>query len=183
MVDLAAGVAQFEVDKLPVAEAQDIFVALFAVISKGCADRIAQVNLDAIQLLLAVIGQVYKSLNRLESRQHKVEFGIHMNSIIDNLLVKAGENNAKLRLSAAEALLKASSHPLVGVSAIIERAITKRASSEKHGSEPARPNVGETSPKHIAARLNLLTQLINAHNLAEQTAEVNRLTQYAISHL
>lgn len=118
-----------------------------------------QVNLDAIQLLLEVIGKVYKNLSRLESRQHKVEFGVHLHSIIDNLLVKAGENNAKLKLSAAEALLKASSHPLIGVSAVIERILAKRASSEKHGSEPSsssKPNVVETSPKHVAARLQLL---------------------------
>ena len=183
LIDLALAVGKFEVEKLDKAEGQDIFVALFAVISKGCADKIAQVNLEAIQLLSSVLGQVYKSLDRLESRQHKVEFGIHMNSIIDNLLLKMAENNAKLRLSAAEVLLKASFYPLIGVSAEIERVISKRASSEKQGSEHGRPNLGETSPKHIAARLHLLTQLINAHDFASQTAEVNRMTQYAISHL
>lgn len=90
---MTIGLAKFDFSRIETAEMQDIFVAMFAVIARGCADKIAQVNIDAIDLFVTIIQDVYKNFDRLESKQHKIEFGIHINSIIDSLLIKIGDNN------------------------------------------------------------------------------------------
>ena len=60
--------------------------------SDGNESSMPFLNIDAIDLFVTIIQDVYKNFDRLESKQHKIEFGIHINSIIDSLLIKIGDN-------------------------------------------------------------------------------------------
>ena len=96
------------------AEQQEMFIALLAVVNKGCADKVATVNVEAVLLFVELMTVHYKHLDHLDSKSHKAEFGTHIQQIIDNLLIKIGEEKPMLKSKAIEALAITSFHPLIG---------------------------------------------------------------------
>ena len=70
-----------------------MFIALLAVLNKGCSDKVANVAIEAIGLYMNVIEYYFLDLNRIDSKLHKDEFGVHLNMIFDSLLIKVGDLN------------------------------------------------------------------------------------------
>lgn len=94
------GIKKFKFEKIPKEDLQEMFIALLATINKGISDKLANVNIEAIALFLTVIGDVYKNINKLDTKSHKTEFGVHITQIIDNLLIKMTDNNKMLATKA-----------------------------------------------------------------------------------
>lgn len=144
--DLNQGLKSFEFHRMDRQEVQEMFIALLAVVNRGCADKVAAVSLEAIELFLAVMDDYYREFTKIDSKMHKEEFGVHINMIIDSLLVKIGDPNQNLKFKAAEALVKSSFYPLIGAGIQIERILSKKDSK-------GNPALAYRSPKHLAARL------------------------------
>ena len=51
-MELQQGIKSFDFANMPRAELQSIFMSLLAVVNKGCSDKIANVNIEAVALFL-----------------------------------------------------------------------------------------------------------------------------------
>ena len=123
LVDLNRGVKKFEFDQVDLAERQEIFVAIFAVINKGCSDNNFQVNLEAIETLLSLLESHSSRLEEIKEPDLAVELQHHVLQIIDGLLIKIGETNHKLKTNAHTALRKISNFEIMNYRMQIDRII------------------------------------------------------------
>ena len=111
-------------------EAADIVVGTFIIINNGIADKVTNVCLDAITLFISTLNSPYYKNNQLKTQAQKTQYGFLINTITDRLLAKAGDNNAKLKQAANEALDLAAKHPLLGGIMIIERILLQREDTQ-----------------------------------------------------
>ena len=102
--DLNRGLAQFRFDMIDKEERQEIFVALFAMLDKGCWDPAEQVNVDSIDLLVSMMKYHYTNFEKLDDEVHQKEFGQHINSIIESLMNKIGGESLHLKNYSLNAL-------------------------------------------------------------------------------
>ena len=111
--NLNHGLSKFDFSQIEKQERQQIFVALFAVLNKGCADNDIQVNMYAIELLLNMMKNHYKNFEELEDENHKKEFNQHVDQIIESLLFRLGSENKGLKEKSKEALGLVSHYPIM----------------------------------------------------------------------
>ena len=95
-------------------------------------------------------------------------------------MAKAGDNNAKLKSAANDALDLAAKHPLLGGIMVIERILLQK---EDAHSQVDKSSILSTSTKHQAARLSVLASVIKETNLKENKIDVTRILKYAVSYL
>ena len=130
-----AGVTKFDFAQLEKVERQNIFVALFAVINKGIADRDQQTNLNGITLLLNMIQEQWKHFDNLTTGEDKKEYAYHVHSIIDSLLAKISHKNLKLKSDALSCLSKISHFPLMDYAVQIDRVLATDDVKSSNSSE------------------------------------------------
>ena len=123
LVDLSRGVKKFQFDQIEQAERQETFVAIFAVINKGCSDNNFTVNIEAIDVLLNLLESNSSKFGKIEDPDLAQELDHHISTIIDSLLIKTGENNHKLKTNAHTALRKISNFDLMNYRIQIDRIV------------------------------------------------------------
>ena len=94
--DFKKGLALFQFEQLPKDERDETFVAMFAVINKGCNDSDLEVNLSAIDLIIQMMADHEKDLVKISDKKDKKELRAHQASIIDSLLIKLGSDDHTL---------------------------------------------------------------------------------------
>ena len=70
--------------------------------------------MDATSLFIETLKSPYLAANPLRAQTQKAQYGSLISQIIDQLLNEAGDNNAKLKQLALEALSLAAKHPSLG---------------------------------------------------------------------
>lgn len=85
---------------------------MFGIIDKGCWDQENQVNADAIGLLLVMMENHFKNFEAIDDEDLKKDFEHHVDSILESLIIKIGEEDAKLKELSIETLKKISKYPL-----------------------------------------------------------------------
>lgn len=141
LTDLNRGLGKFRFDSIEKEERQEIFVALFAMIDKGCWERDHQVNMDAINLLLSMMQYHYSNFEQLDAKEHQEEFGMHVNSIIESLMAKLSTEDLRLKNHALDALTKISNYPLMNYAVQIDAVMRDSGTGDQ---------------RHLVAKLTLL---------------------------
>ena len=137
-------------------------------IDRGCWDEAARVNIDAINLLVSMNQYHYKNFEKLDSAEQREEFAKHMNSIIESLMTKLGQDNIQLKNHSYEALLKISNYPLTDYAVQIDKVMADSGTSDQ------RP---------LQAKLTLLQDLINKHKVNDQMYDAGKIADFSIKQL
>jgi hypothetical protein len=137
-------------------------------IDRGCWDEAARVNIDAIDLLVSMNQYHYKSFGKLDSTEQREEFAKHMNSIIESLMTKIGQDNIQLKNHSYEALLKISNYPLTDYAVQIDKVMVDSGTSDQ---------------RHLTAKLTLLQDLIVQHKVNDQMYDAGKIADFSIKQL
>ena len=89
--ELNKGLKSNNFSKMDRDQIQDVFIAVLSIINKGLTDKVAQVNTEAVLTYLTAITNTFKSVTQIDSKQSKYEFGVQINQIIDNLMLKTAD--------------------------------------------------------------------------------------------
>lgn len=137
--------------------------------------------MDATSLFIETLKSPYLAANPLRTQTQKAQYGSLISQIIDQLLNEAGDNNAKLKQLALEALSLAAKHPSLGGVAIIERILARKEEGSQNGADKA--SIMNNSTKHQSARLQVLGSVIKETNLRDSVTDVNRILKYGVDYL
>ena len=83
----------------------------------------------------------YKNFEQLDDETHKKEFGQHINSIIESLMTKIGEDDIELQNYALNALNEIQEYPLMNYAVQIDNLMS---------------DSGTTDQRHLVAKMELL---------------------------
>jgi|APSaa5957512535_1039671.scaffolds.fasta_scaffold137500_1 hypothetical protein len=70
---------------------------MFGIIDKGCWDVDSQVNTESITLLVIMMQNHFKNFESIDDEHLKTDFMHHVESILESLIIKIGEENQKLK--------------------------------------------------------------------------------------
>lgn len=107
-------------------------------------------NVDAIGLLLVMMENHYKNFESIDEEELKKDAEHHVDSILESLIIKIGEDNAELKEKSIETLKKISKYPLTDFVAQINKLMMEKRIND-HG--------------HSVGRMVLLQNLIQKHKI------------------
>ena len=144
--------------------------ALFGAVNYTINDKIAQVVQTSVGLLQNVLTRLQppKSMNISEFQTFSL-------SILQTLMDKLGDNNAKLRDGAEECIFLLAKCPLVGPQVcvdnllVIEKKINNKVTTVSH--------------KHIAGRLTVLTEIVKEFKIGNSNVPFQSVVVFAIKQL
>ena len=145
-----------------------VFVAYMGAISYTINDKVNQVVLASMSLLQTLISKPPPHV------PSKNELMSYVDGVVNGLLEKIGDNNARTRETAESALLGMANHPLVTCNFCVT-SLTKNVNPTKHKTS--------SSIKHIVARLNILRQLVEQFRINTKDVPYQPVVDFAVDKL
>jgi len=145
-----------------------VFVAVMGAISYTINDKINQVVIKSMSVLQTLLSQEPPYISS------KNELMSYIEGVMNGLLEKIGDNNARTRETAENGLLSMARHPVVTCSFCVN-ALVKTINPTKHKTSG--------SIKHIVARLNTLRQLVQEFKINTKDVPYQPVVEYAVEKL
>lgn len=139
----------------------------FSIIARTIKDKIAQVFLRSNDLLETIL--------KNNAKLNKNEINLSLENIIISLLEKTHDSNLKVRSSSEKSFVALSSHPLIGLTYVLN-VVIKTCDSNKNNN----------SPKFLQARFALLSTLIkeiSKNDKLQNEINVNNVLEFIIRGL
>ena len=167
---LIIGIKEFDFTQIGRKKSQETYVALFSVIDKGTFEDDQKVIQSAVDLLVNLIdlhGRQF--VGKLEEEEMEDELQDHSMSIIDNLLIKLGNENIRMQQDAFIGLNKLSHFQVTNYKKQIDRIVGGKKTKKK---------------EIIQGKLRHLRQLIDHHKIDNTKYEKPQvITEYILKYV
>ena len=142
-----------------------VFVAAMGAVAYTINDKVNQVSLNAINVLQALLSQEPPQVSS------KNELLSYIDTIVNGLLEKIGDNNARVREQAENAMVGMAYHPLV-TCIVCVNALVKTSNTGKHKTT--------VSTRHIIGRLNVLSQIVRDFQIDNKDVPYQPVVAFAV---